>query len=156
LFLLQLFNKKEGFSPAEVWSAFVQVAMALHYLHSQGIRHNDLKTDNVLVSGGIYKLIDFGCAKCSSSTATDTSIGGEHACAWELLHIVVPQLYLHAASCPHTFSLQPLHPAAAIVIHNCNSSTCYCHGLCGVQLQFSNAFGKLVWLQLLLLHALPC
>jgi serine/threonine protein kinase len=82
LFLLQLLQQHEGMSPAEFWSAFVQVAMGVHYLHSQGIEHHDIKAENLLHTGGIFKFIDFGHAKCSSSTATDTSIGGEHACTW--------------------------------------------------------------------------
>ncbi|MBC7812050.1 MAG: protein kinase, partial [Burkholderiales bacterium] len=39
-----------------------QMAQALAYLHRRGIIHRDLKPDNVLVSDGQVKLLDFGLA----------------------------------------------------------------------------------------------
>lgn len=43
-----------------------QVAIAVHYLHSQGIAHRDLKPENILVMrtgiGHRVVLTDFGCA----------------------------------------------------------------------------------------------
>ncbi|OZJ02729.1 hypothetical protein BZG36_04708 [Bifiguratus adelaidae] len=47
----------------EVWCCWKQVISGVHYLHSIGIAHRDLKLDNlVLNEWGIVKLIDFGCA----------------------------------------------------------------------------------------------
>jgi serine/threonine protein kinase len=41
----------------------VQVIEALCYLHSMGVAHRDIKTDNVILgSGSVLKLIDFGFA----------------------------------------------------------------------------------------------
>ncbi|KAH9395399.1 Protein kinase of the Mitotic Exit Network [Tyrophagus putrescentiae] len=39
-----------------------QVLLALSYLHSKGIVHNDVKSDNILLSTGTVKLADFGKA----------------------------------------------------------------------------------------------
>lgn len=40
-----------------------QVIEALCYLHSVGVAHRDIKTDNVILgAGGVLKLIDFGFA----------------------------------------------------------------------------------------------
>lgn len=41
-----------------------QVAMALNYLHSQGIVYGDLKPENILIDKyGYVKLTDFGASK---------------------------------------------------------------------------------------------
>ncbi len=37
-----------------------EIASALDYLHSQGVSHNDIKPDNILIRDGAIKLIDFG------------------------------------------------------------------------------------------------
>jgi hypothetical protein len=40
-----------------------QFASALHYVHSKGIIHTDIKTENILIkANGVVTLIDFGCA----------------------------------------------------------------------------------------------
>ena len=48
---------------------FVQIVMALRYVHQQNILHRDLKTQNIFISRGrdgkmgLVKLGDFGIAK---------------------------------------------------------------------------------------------
>ena len=40
-----------------------QFSSALHYVHSKGIIHTDIKTENILIkANGVVTLIDFGCA----------------------------------------------------------------------------------------------
>jgi serine/threonine-protein kinase len=46
------------------------VAKALAYAHARGVMHRDIKPDNVLLSGGVAVVTDFGIAKAISSSST--------------------------------------------------------------------------------------
>ena len=47
---------------------FAEIAEAVAYIHSRGIVHRDIKSQNIRVtSGGVIKLLDFGIAKDSQS-----------------------------------------------------------------------------------------
>lgn len=47
-----------------------QVGLGLNYLHSIGITHRDIKTENVLIKGDILKIADFGFATQSKELTT--------------------------------------------------------------------------------------
>jgi serine/threonine protein kinase len=65
---------------------FRQIALGVQYLHHQGIAHNDLKPENVILDGdGNAKLIDFGFAKTDRIAGDDDKSGTLVYAAPELL-----------------------------------------------------------------------
>ena len=64
---------REGELPiAETVRILRDVVSALAYAHAQGVVHRDVKPDNVLLSGGVAVVTDFGVAKAVSASATGT------------------------------------------------------------------------------------
>ena len=79
---LQQVMKREDFSLLRALQMMKQVADGLHFAHSKGLIHRDLKPQNILFTAGmIPKITDFGLAKAISSegqegmTAPQISLG---------------------------------------------------------------------------------
>ena len=56
----------------ETLSILRDIAKALAYAHAHDVVHRDIKPDNVLLSGGVAVVTDFGIAKALSSSTTAT------------------------------------------------------------------------------------
>ena len=67
---------REGELPiAETVRILRDVVSALAYAHSRGVVHRDVKPDNVLLSGGVAVVTDFGVAKAVSASAEESASG---------------------------------------------------------------------------------
>jgi serine/threonine-protein kinase len=66
----------QPFSVAEAVRYLRNVAAALAYAHERGVVHRDIKPDNVMVSGGVAVVLDFGVAKAvaASSAPEDANV----------------------------------------------------------------------------------
>ncbi|GGA38362.1 protein kinase domain-containing protein [Dyella nitratireducens] len=55
-----------------------QLASALHYAHSQGVIHHDIKPDNIMLLDGWHaKIADFGIAERATRTKSSTAMQGK-------------------------------------------------------------------------------
>ena len=67
---------REGELPiAETVRILRDVVSALAYAHARGVVHRDVKPDNVLLSGGVAVVTDFGVAKAVSASSGGESSG---------------------------------------------------------------------------------
>lgn len=72
-------DSNDHFSEEQVMQWFVQILLALEYIHSQRVLHRDLKTSNIFLSEGssMVKLGDFGISRVLEGTedAAVTMVG---------------------------------------------------------------------------------
>ena len=62
-------TKNEQFSEMEIFQWFVQICMALEYVHGRKVIHRDIKTQNIFLTGNkTIKVGDFGISKVLEST----------------------------------------------------------------------------------------
>ena len=61
--------KKELFTEDEILNWFIQIAIAIEYIHGRKVIHRDIKTSNIFLTGnGTVKLGDFGISKVLENT----------------------------------------------------------------------------------------
>lgn len=63
LIKLQSQAKAKRLTEPEIKYLFVQMALALHFMHASNILHRDLKTGNIFLTGGHVVLGDLGISK---------------------------------------------------------------------------------------------
>jgi NIMA (never in mitosis gene a)-related kinase 1/4/5 len=63
-------KRQEHFPEKIIKNWFLQIVMALEYLHKRKVLHRDIKTSNIFITScGSVKIGDFGIAKVLASTA---------------------------------------------------------------------------------------
>ncbi|GAB5369206.1 hypothetical protein AAMO2058_001385700 [Amorphochlora amoebiformis] len=70
----------------DILNLFVQMTLALHYVHMKNILHRDLKSQNIFLKDGMIQLGDFGISKVLDSTSgfAQTCIGTPYYMSPEL------------------------------------------------------------------------
>lgn len=68
----------EFFNEGEIFNWFIQICLALEYVHARRVIHRDLKTQNIFLTGNLtVKLGDFGISRVleNSNAAAMTVVG---------------------------------------------------------------------------------
>ncbi|KAK6462579.1 kinase domain-containing protein [Scheffersomyces coipomensis] len=110
LFAIVMSNKM---SREEINCCFKQILSGIHYLHSMGLSHRDLKLDNCVIDvRGIVKIIDFGSAVVFAYPFTKTLI--------EAQGIVGSDPYLAPEVCVfNKYDPRPVDVWSAAIIYCC-------------------------------------
>eukprot|EP01054_Gregarina_sp_Poly1_P001980 Gregarina_sp_Poly_1__1979@NODE_1519_length_3958_cov_115_361604_g61_i2_p1_GENE_NODE_1519_length_3958_cov_115_361604_g61_i2NODE_1519_length_3958_cov_115_361604_g61_i2_p1_ORF_typecomplete_len1258_score178_15Pkinase/PF00069_25/3_2e58Pkinase_Tyr/PF07714_17/1_6e36Kinaselike/PF14531_6/4_1e17Pkinase_fungal/PF17667_1/9_4e10Kdo/PF06293_14/0_00015WaaY/PF06176_11/0_24_NODE_1519_length_3958_cov_115_361604_g61_i21093882 len=75
----------QHFGDIDVWLIFIQVLLAVKYIHSRRILHRDLKTRNIFFTDqGVIKLGDFGIARQLTDEMAKTLVGSPYFMAPEI------------------------------------------------------------------------
>ena len=71
-------KNKESFSESQIFGFFIQICLALEYVHGRRIIHRDLKAQNIFLTGNdTVKLGDFGISRVleNSNAMANTVVG---------------------------------------------------------------------------------
>lgn len=71
--LCQYMKKHNPLSERRILEIGRQMTIGLNYIHSKGVIHRDFKPNNVLISGSIVKICDFGSSKTIGPGEISTS-----------------------------------------------------------------------------------
>ena len=68
---------KTAIPAEEIWKAFIQMLLAMQYVHASKVLHRDMKSENIMLHEGHCKLADFGLARqlTSQSRMAKTAVG---------------------------------------------------------------------------------
>ena len=71
----ELMHSRQKFSLDEILNLIIQVAEGLESAHKKGVVHRDIKPANILIgTDGRPRIVDFGIARISTSTMTQTNM----------------------------------------------------------------------------------
>lgn len=59
----------------EIWKAMLHILHGLRALHDQKILHRDIKSENIMVAEGKYKIGDMNVSKVNKEGFVDTQTG---------------------------------------------------------------------------------
>lgn len=101
-------SRKDANWQSAMWNYTLQLIEGLHYLHSKGLAHQDIKPDNIMLetSTGRVKYIDFGLS-CYKPNVTDTD-----KCptlAGTFIYYPPEMILWRAATLPKSFYLHTMH-----------------------------------------------
>ena len=86
-------EKRERFSEDRIWTIFIQIVLALRYLHKEkGIVHRDLTPNNIMLGeGDKVTITDFGLAKQKQRDCSKmNSVVGTILYSW---YVSITQMY---------------------------------------------------------------
>jgi serine/threonine protein kinase len=63
-------------SDEQLWRTACEAAHGLHFLHSNGVLHLDIKPDNLYLAAGTWRIGDFGLAVAREQKASMVRLGG--------------------------------------------------------------------------------
>eukprot|EP00757_Euglenozoa_sp_SAG-D1_P008322 gene8323-2847_t len=61
-------RRNRNFGEEQLLDWFIQLCLAMKYMHSKKVLHRDIKTQNIFISDGVMKLGDFGISRVLKNT----------------------------------------------------------------------------------------
>lgn len=68
-------QKHKMISELEIWKVLLHLLHGLSTLHNRSILHRDMKSENVFISEGIYKIGDMNVSKVNKTGLAKTQTG---------------------------------------------------------------------------------